>query len=83
MYGFKQVDGLLSVHDFSKNASFFLKKIEMMLRSLPPSVRILSTTATANDRVMADLETIFGPGLAVSRGELGRPSLIFQTIRLP
>src|SRR5690606_17842387 len=30
-----------------------------------------------------DLRSILGPPLTVSRGELGRPSLLLQTIRLP
>jgi ATP-dependent DNA helicase RecQ len=33
--------------------------------------------------VMDDLRTVLGPNLAVSRGDLNRPSLALQTIRLP
>ena len=50
---------------------------------MPPNLRVLATTATANNRVLADLETVLGPSLSVSRGELGRPSLLLQTMRLP
>lgn len=32
---------------------------------------------------MDDLKTVLGPNLAVSRGDLNRPSLALQTIRLP
>ena len=43
----------------------------------------MATTATANDRVMEDLGAVLGPNLAVMRGDLNRPSLMLQTIRLP
>ncbi len=66
-------------HDFRPHYRF----IERIVRQLPPNLRLLATTATANQRVMDDLESILGSGLAVSRGELGRPSLFLQTIRLP
>ena len=33
--------------------------------------------------MLADLETVLGPNLTVSRGELGRPSLLLQTMRIP
>ena len=66
-------------HDFRPH----YRLIERIARSLPPNLRLLATTATANDRVMADLTTALGPNLAVSRGDLDRPSLRLQTIRLP
>jgi len=50
---------------------------------MPPNLRVLATTATANNRVLADLQTVLGPNLTVSRGELGRPSLLLQTMRIP
>ena len=37
----------------------------------------------ANDRVMDDLGAVLGPHLEVLRGDLDRPSLSLQTIRLP
>jgi ATP-dependent DNA helicase RecQ len=66
-------------HDFRPH----YRLIERMMRALPPNLRVLATTATANNRVMADLQTILGPNLTVARGELGRPSLLLQTMRLP
>jgi ATP-dependent DNA helicase RecQ len=66
-------------HDFRPHYRF----IERIVRVLPANLRLLATTATANRRVMDDLEQILGPNLGVSRGELGRPSLFLQTIRLP
>jgi len=66
-------------HDFRPH----YRLIERIARSLPPNLRLLATTATANDRVMSDLKQVLGPGLKISRGELHRPSLKLQTIRLP
>ena len=66
-------------HDFRPH----YRLIERIVRDLPPNLRLLATTATANARVMADLEVILGPDLEVLRGELNRPSLSLQTIRMP
>jgi ATP-dependent DNA helicase RecQ len=66
-------------HDFRPHYRF----LERLARTLPPNLPLLATTATANKRVMADLQAVLGPGLHVSSGELARPSLTLQTIRLP
>lgn len=66
-------------HDFRPHYRF----IERMVRLLPANLRLLATTATANRRVMEDLEQILGLNLELLRGELGRPSLFLQTMRLP
>ena len=49
---------------------------------MPPNIRLLATTAIANNRVVQDLENVLGPNLRISRGDLNRPSLTLQTIRL-
>lgn len=66
-------------HDFRPHYRF----IERMMHTLPSNLRVLATTATANNRVLADLQMILGPNLTVLRGELGRPSLLLQTMRMP
>ncbi|MDX9972447.1 MAG: RecQ family ATP-dependent DNA helicase [FCB group bacterium] len=66
-------------HDFRPH----YRLLERIVRTLPPNLRLLATTATANNRVMDDLERVLGPNLKVSRGDLNRPSLLLQTIRLP
>lgn len=66
-------------HDFRPH----YRLLERIVRTLPPNLRLLATTATANNRVMDDLETVLGPNLSISRGDLNRPSLLLQTIRLP
>lgn len=65
-------------HDFRPH----YRLLERTVRMLPQNLRLLATTATANNRVMNDLQTILGPNLNVSRGDLYRPSLSLQTIRL-
>jgi ATP-dependent DNA helicase RecQ len=66
-------------HDFRPH----YRLIERIVRTLPSNLRVLATTATANNRVMDDLSEVLGPELAVSRGDLSRPSLFLQTLRLP
>ncbi len=65
-------------HDFRPH----YRLIERIARTLPQNLRLLATTATANNRVMEDLQTVLGPDLSISRGDLNRPSLMLQTIRL-
>ena len=66
-------------HDFRPH----YRLLERVVRRLPPNLRLLATTATANDRVMADLKAVLGSPLEIVRGDLNRPSLTLQTIRLP
>lgn len=66
-------------HDFRPH----YRLIEGIIGGLPSNLRLLATTATANNRVMDDLKEILGAGLTTQRGELARPSLFLQTIRLP
>ena len=65
-------------HDFRPH----YRLIERMAGTMPANVRLLATTATANDRVLEDLRLVLGPNLEVLRGDLDRPSLKLQTIRL-
>lgn len=66
-------------HDFRPH----YRLLERIVKTLPQNLRLLATTATANNRVMEDLSNVLGPNLHVSRGDLNRPSLTLQTIRLP
>jgi ATP-dependent DNA helicase RecQ len=66
-------------HDFRPH----YRLLERMIRTMPANLRLLATTATANQRVMDDLRQVLGPNLDVVRGDLNRPSLSLQTIRLP
>lgn len=66
-------------HDFRPH----YRLLERIVKTLPPNLRLLATTATANNRVMEDLGAVLGPKLEVLRGNLNRSSLTLQTIRLP
>ena len=65
-------------HDFRPH----YRSLERIIRLLPPNLRVLATTATANNRVIEDLQAVLGPNLFRLRGDLNRSSLILQTIRL-
>ena len=65
-------------HDFRPD----YRRIKRITENLGDSVPLLATTATANDRVVEDIEEQLGPDLRVIRGELGRESLYLQTIAL-
>ena len=66
-------------HDFRPH----YRLLERIVKTLPPTLRLVATTATANNRVMQDLGAVLGPQLEVSRGDLNRTTLSLQTIRLP
>lgn len=55
-------------HDFRPHYRF----IERILRTMPANLRVLATTATANDRVLDDLQVVLGPNLTILRGGLGQ-----------
>src|SRR3954463_1106218 len=70
-------------HDFRPD----YRRIAEMLERLPAGVPVLCTTATANDRVVADVgEQLRGAPaeeLRSYRGPLGRSSLRFEVVDLP
>lgn len=66
-------------HDFRPD----YRRILRVLERLPPTVSVCATTATANDRVVADLRSLLGHQLEVCRGPLVRHSLHLQTVPLP
>ena len=66
-------------HDFRPH----YRLIARVIGNLPSNFGLLATTATANDRVVKDLQTVLGPNLFIVRGDLSRPSLFLQNIHLP
>ena len=66
-------------HDFRPD----YQRIVGVLDGLAPSVAVLATTATANDRVVTDVTAQLGDGVRTIRGGLGRSSLRLQATRLP
>jgi ATP-dependent DNA helicase RecQ len=65
-------------HDFRPD----YRRIVRILQMLPKGVPVLGTTATANNRVVKDVQAQLGPELVVYRGSLARESLRLQNIRL-
>lgn len=63
-------------HDFRPD----YRRIVRIVQMLPKRVPVLGTTATANARVVADVQAQLGPGLEVQRGPLMRDSLRLQAI---
>src|SRR3954451_23153435 len=66
-------------HDFRPD----YRRLRDMLGRLPGGVPVLGTTATAHDRVVADVEEQLGGAVKTYRGELGRSSLRFEVVELP
>jgi ATP-dependent DNA helicase RecQ len=66
-------------HDFRPD----YRRIQRIVELLPGNVALVATTATANDRVIADVEDQLGPDLLVVRRPLGRESLRLHLIELP
>lgn len=64
-------------HDFRPD----YRRIVSVVKSMPPSVPILATTATANRRVVEDVVAQLGD-IKVMRGPLLRESLSIQVIKL-
>ena len=65
-------------HDFRPD----YRRIVRIVSQLPTTVPVLATTATANDRVIADIREQLGSDIQISRGPLARQSLRLQSIRL-
>jgi ATP-dependent DNA helicase RecQ len=65
-------------HDFRPD----YRRIVRILKMLPKSAPVLGTTATANNRVVADIQAQLGNDLLVLRGTLTRDSLRLQNITL-
>ncbi|MGW1430137.1 RecQ family ATP-dependent DNA helicase [Streptomyces sp. NPDC002431] len=69
-------------HDFRPD----YRRLRAMLAELAPGVPVLATTATANERVTADVAEQLGTGAGealVLRGPLDRESLRLGVVRLP
>ncbi len=65
-------------HDFRPD----YRRIVRVVQELPRNIPLLGTTATANARVVADVQAQLGPDLHLQRGPLTRKSLRLQTIQL-
>jgi ATP-dependent DNA helicase RecQ len=76
------IDEAHCISDWGHDFRLEYGKLSQVIKKLPPEVPILGTTATANERVLADLEKQMGKGLSISRGDLFRSSLAIQTMKM-
>ena len=65
-------------HDFRPDYQRLLN----VIRQIPLNTPVLGTTATANNRVIADVTALLGD-IEILRGPLVRDSLYLQTLRIP
>ncbi|HXR34527.1 MAG TPA: RecQ family ATP-dependent DNA helicase, partial [Candidatus Binataceae bacterium] len=65
-------------HDFRPD----YRRLVSILKTMPPNMPVLGTTATANNRVLDDIKSQLGD-LEIQRGPLARETLALQTLRLP
>jgi ATP-dependent DNA helicase RecQ len=65
-------------HDFRPD----YRRLVNILRRMPENVPILGTTATANNRVLNDVQDQLG-SIGIQRGSLMRETLELQNLRLP
>lgn len=65
-------------HDFRPD----YRRLVNILQRMPDNVPILGTTATANNRVVQDIQTQLG-NIGIQRGSLMRSTLALQTLQLP
>src|SRR4051794_33673894 len=66
-------------HDFRPD----YRRIRTLLEDLPTGTPVLATTATANERVIADVADQLGTDTLVLRGSLDRESLHLSVLSLP
>lgn len=66
-------------HDFRPD----YRRIKSIITNVFTGIPIVGTTATANNRVIQDLEAQLGSGFSIMRGKLSRSGLKLQNIVLP
>lgn len=81
--GFFVVDEAHCISDWGHDFRPDYRRIVRVLQQLPSTIPVLATTATANNRVVADIKNQLGANLKISRGPLTRASLRLQNITLP
>jgi len=80
--GLLVVDEVHCISDWGHDFRPDYRRLVNVLRQMPPNMPILGTTATANNRVIQDVQTQLGD-IEIQRGPLVRDSLVLQTLRLP
>ena len=77
------IDEAHCISDWGHDLRLDYGNLRKIVQQLPANVPILATTATANDRVIADLQKQLGDKVYVSRGPLTRDSLYIQVLNKP
>ncbi len=80
--GLLVVDEVHCISDWGHDFRPDYQRLINVLRQLPPNLPVLGTTATASNRVIADVSRQLGD-IRVQRGPLVRDSLSLQTLSLP
>tara|TARA_R110001592_G_scaffold363263_1_gene682789 strand:- start:15635 stop:17734 length:2100 start_codon:yes stop_codon:yes gene_type:complete len=80
--GLMVVDEAHCISDWGHDFIPEYRLIANILKELPKNTGVLGTTATANNRVVADIQTQLGD-IQIQRGPLIRESLALQTMLLP
>jgi ATP-dependent DNA helicase RecQ len=80
--GLLVVDEVHCISDWGHDFRPDYRRLVNVLRQMPPNMPIIGTTATANNRVIADVQAQLGD-IDIQRGPLVRDSLALQTLRLP
>ncbi len=80
--GLLVVDEVHCISDWGHDFRPDYRRLVNVLRQMPPNMPILGTTATANNRVIEDVQAQLGD-IEIQRGPLVRDSLALQTLRLP
>lgn len=76
------IDEAHCISDWGHDFRLQYGELKRVIARLPENVPVLATTATANDRVVADLQKQLGSNVYVSRGPLTRESLYIQVVPL-
>ncbi len=76
------IDEAHCISDWGYDFRLEYGKLKAVLERMPLNVPVLATTATANDRVIEDLEKQLGADVYVSRGPLTRESLWIQVLNI-
>ncbi len=80
--GFFVVDEAHCISDWGHDFRPDYQRIKAMIKHMPSNVPILATTATANNRVIQDIQEQLGHDIVLSRGSLMRESLAIQVLSL-
>lgn len=81
--GFFVVDEAHCISDWGHDFRPDYRRIVRIVNGLSPNVPILATTATANNRVVRDIEEQLGNDLKIMRGTLKRESLRLSVLHMP